>query len=49
MRGNVRCVLCLRSWGFLVDDDDEDEIIIDENGRIIEPVDGVVPVLNCSG
>ena len=41
---NVRYVLCLRSWGFLVDDDDEDEIIIDENGRIIEPVDDVVPV-----
>jgi hypothetical protein len=40
---NVRYVLCLRSWGFLVDDDDEDEIIIDEYGRIIEPVDGVVP------
>jgi hypothetical protein len=41
---NVRYVLCLRSWGFLVDNDDEDEIIIDEYGRIIEPVDGVVPV-----
>ena len=40
---NVRYVLCLRSWGFLVDNDDEDEIIIDENGCIIEPVDGVVP------
>jgi hypothetical protein len=39
-------VLCLRSWGFLVDDDDdEDEIIIDENGCIVEPVDGVVPVM----
>ena len=36
-------MLCLRSWGFLVDDDDEDEIIIDENGCIVEPVDGVVP------
>jgi hypothetical protein len=34
----------LRCWGFLVDDDDDDEIIIDENGRIIEHVDGVVPV-----
>lgn len=42
---NVRYVLCLRSWGFLVDDDDEDEIIIDENGCIVEPVDGVVPVM----
>jgi hypothetical protein len=34
----------LRSWGFLVDDDDENEIIIDEYGHIIEPIDGVVPV-----
>jgi hypothetical protein len=34
----------LRSWGFLIDDEDEDEIIIDENCRIIEPVDGIVPV-----
>jgi hypothetical protein len=40
---NVRYVLCLHSWGFLVDDDDEDEIIIDENGCIVEPVDGLVP------
>src|SRR5260370_40059772 len=41
---NVRYVLCLRSWGFLVDDDDVDEIIIDENGRIIELGDCVGPV-----
>src|SRR5260370_6198516 len=41
---NVRYVLCLRNWGFLVDDDDEDEIIIYGYGRIIEPIDGVLPV-----
>jgi len=28
---NVRYVLCLRSWGILVDADDEEEIIIDSN------------------
>jgi len=45
-KAKIRYVLCLRSWGFLVDDDDdEDEIIIDENGCIVEPVDGVVPVM----
>jgi len=28
---NVRYVLCLRSWGILVDADDEEEIIINSN------------------
>lgn len=32
---NVRIVLCLRSWGLLVDADDEDEIRISEEGEII--------------
>lgn len=36
---NVRYVLCLRSWGFLVQDDDESDIIFDEFGRIIPPID----------
>jgi hypothetical protein len=29
---NVRHVLCLRSWGVIVRDDDEEEIYIDEDG-----------------
>jgi len=33
---NVRYVLCLRSWGLLEDDDDEDEIIISEDGKIVQ-------------
>jgi hypothetical protein len=37
---NVRYVLCLRSWGHLVDDDDEVEIMIGEEGQIIQPVEG---------
>jgi len=38
---NVRYVLCLRSWGILVNDDNEEEIIIDIDGnwRIINPPD----------
>lgn len=32
---NVRFVLCLRSWGILAIDDDEDEIQIDDEGRIL--------------
>jgi hypothetical protein len=36
---NVRYVLCLRSWGFLVDDDDEEEILFDENGNTVVPRD----------
>ena len=35
---NVRYVLCLRSWGILQDDDDEDEIIISEDGSKIVQV-----------
>lgn len=31
---NVRYVLCLRSWGVIADDDDEEEIQIDEDGLI---------------
>ena len=33
---NVRYVLCLRSWGILVEADDEEEIIINDNGQIVE-------------
>lgn len=29
---NVRYVLCLRSWGFLVEDDEEEDILFDANG-----------------
>jgi hypothetical protein len=36
---NVRYVLCLRSWGILVDDDDEEVIQIDDNDRILPPLD----------
>jgi hypothetical protein len=36
---NVRYVLCLRSWGFLKDDDDEVELLFDENGCVIKPLD----------
>jgi len=35
---NVRYVLCLRSWGFLSESDDEVEIVIDENGKRIDAV-----------
>ena len=43
---NVRYVLCLRSWGLLVNDDDEIEVIIDEESRII---DLIVPVVGQGG
>jgi hypothetical protein len=36
---NVRYVLCLRSWGILVEADDEEEILIDNNWNIVEPID----------
>jgi hypothetical protein len=42
---NVRYVLCLRAWGLLVQDDDEVEVLIDEEGRIIETVRPVVQVV----
>ena len=35
---NVRYVLCLRSWGFLVDDDDEAPAQFDANGEYIRPL-----------
>ena len=35
---NVRYVLCLRSWGFLSESDDEVEIVIDEKGKRIDAV-----------
>jgi hypothetical protein len=35
---NVRYVLCLRSWGLLIEDDDEVEVIIDDEGRIVDPI-----------
>ena len=35
---NVRYVLCLRSWGFLSESDDEVEIVIDEYGKRIDAV-----------
>jgi hypothetical protein len=41
---NVRYVLCLRSWGLLVDDDDEVDIMINEGGEIVPiPVHVHVP------
>jgi hypothetical protein len=33
---NVRYVLCLRAWGLLAEYDDEVEVIIDEEGRIVD-------------
>jgi hypothetical protein len=36
---NVLYVLCLRSWGLLVDDDDEEVIQIDDNDCILPPFD----------
>jgi hypothetical protein len=36
---NVRYVLCLRSWGILVDRDNEEEILIDGNWKIVDPLD----------
>jgi hypothetical protein len=43
---NVRYVSCSRSWGLLVNDDDEIEVIIDEESRII---DLIVPVVGQGG
>ena len=34
---NIRYVLCLRSWGVLVELKDEEELFFDENGKIIDP------------
>jgi hypothetical protein len=45
---NVRYVLCLRSWGLLINDDEYEDIQFDEDGRIIlvepalEPLDPLV-------
>jgi len=39
---NVRYVLCLRAWGLLAEDDDEVEVNIDEEGRIVDPIVQVV-------
>jgi hypothetical protein len=36
---NVRYVLCLRSWGILKDDDDEEEIRITADGKIVVVLD----------
>jgi len=36
---NVRYVLCLRSWGILKKADDEIEIKIGANGRVINTVE----------
>jgi hypothetical protein len=41
---NVRYILCLRNWAYLVEDDDQDELVVDENGQIIEPPDGPIGV-----
>ena len=35
---NVRYVLCLRSWGVLVEPKDKEELFFDENGKIIDPL-----------
>jgi hypothetical protein len=35
---NVRYVLCLRSWGVLIELKDEEELLFDEKGKIIEPL-----------
>jgi hypothetical protein len=43
---NVRYVLCLRSWGLLVKDNDKIEVIIDEEGRIINLI---IPVVGQGG
>jgi hypothetical protein len=36
---NVRNVLCLRSWGILDDADNEEEIIIDQNWKVVQPLE----------
>ena len=35
---NVRYVLCLRSWGAIVDDDEEEEVLFDRYGEYIRPL-----------
>jgi hypothetical protein len=35
---NVRYVLCLRSWGVLIEPKDEEELYFNENGKIIDPL-----------
>jgi hypothetical protein len=34
---NVRYVLCLWSWGVLMEPEDEEELLFNENGKIIKP------------
>jgi hypothetical protein len=36
---NVRYVLCLKSWGLLVDGDDQEVIQIVDNDHILPPLD----------
>jgi len=36
---NIRYVLCLRSWGILKEADNEKEILIGANGRVINTVE----------
>jgi hypothetical protein len=36
---NVQYVLCLRSWGILVDGDNKEEILINRNWKIVDPLD----------
>jgi hypothetical protein len=43
---NIRYMLCLRSWGLLLESDDEVEIIFDENRVCIETVAPAVTVIS---
>jgi len=43
---NVRYILCLRSWGLLVKDNDKIEVIINKEGQII---DLIIPVVGQGG
>jgi hypothetical protein len=38
-------MLCLRSWGYLIKDDNKKELILDNNKRIIDPENILVQVL----
>jgi hypothetical protein len=42
---NIRYILCLRSWGYLIEDNNEKEFILDNNKRIIDLENAPVQVL----
>jgi hypothetical protein len=41
----MRYILYLRSWGYLIEDNNKEELILDGNRRIIDPENALVQVL----